>query len=392
MKILFLTTEDSSFWSHRLALARAAKNEGAEVVIMTRSGKYHSRLEKEGFRIIPWKISRRSLNPIRELFSLMQVLKAYRLEQPDLVHHVAFKPIVYGGIAARLCGGISTVNTVTGLGPVFINSNPHMIFLRRLLTIVLKWVFRPVDCKVILQNGDDRDLLVKQRIAMRDKTVVIPGFGVDTDHFVPFPEPSGVPVVMLPARMLWEKGVGEFVAAASELRARGASVRMVLVGDPDPNNPGCINEAKLKEWVNSGDVEWWGQQENMPSVLCQSHVVCLPSYREGLPKVLLEASACGRAIVTTSTPGCSHAVRHGENGLLVPIKDSQSLAAAIFGLLGDKKLRTQMGARGRARAVHEFSDKLIARETLDVYQELFNFAEQSALSSFRVASRSYWLF
>lgn len=389
MKILFLTTEDSTFWSHRLALARAAKNEGAEVVIMTRSGKYCSRLEKEGFRIIPWKISRRSLNPFRELFSLIQVLRAYRLEQPDLVHQVALKPIVYGGIATRLCGGISAVNTVTGLGPVFINSSPLMVFLRRVLTIVLKWVFRPALCKVILQNDDDRDLFVKQSITMMEKTVVIPGFGVDTDHFVPLPEPSGVPIVMLPARMLWEKGVGEFVAAASELQARGVSVRMVLVGDPDPNNPGCIDEEKLKEWVSSGAVEWWGQRENMPPVLCQSHLVCLPSYREGLPKVLLEASACGRAIVTTSTPGCSQAVRHGENGLLVPIKDSQALAAAIFGLLRDKKLRTQMGASGRARAVHEFSDKQIAHQTLSVYQELFNCGELSAISSSRAANSSY---
>lgn len=372
MKILFLTTEDYSFWSHRLALARAAKNEGADVVIMTRPGEYRSRLEKEGFRIIPWSISRPSLNPFRELISFFQALAAYRLEQPDLVHHVALKPIVYGGAAARLCGGIPAVNAVTGLGPVFTNSSPLMLFLRRVLTSVLGWVFRAADCKVILQNEDDRDLLVKRRITMGEKTVVIPGFGVDTEHFVPLPEPSGVPVVMLPARMLWEKGVGEFVAAASELRARRVSVRMVLVGAPDPNNPGCITEAKLKDWANSGTVEWWGLQDNMPSILCQAHVVCLPSYREGLPKVLLEAAACGRAIVSTSVPGCAHAVRHGENGLLVPIKDSQALAAAVFSLLRNKRLRMQMGAAGRARAVHEFSDKQVSRQTLEVYQELLN--------------------
>jgi glycosyltransferase involved in cell wall biosynthesis len=378
MKILFLTTEDSSFWSHRLTLARAARDAGAEVVIMTRSGNYRSRLENEGFRIIPWKISRRSLNPIHELFSFVQVLRAYIREQPDLIHHVAFKPIVYGGIAARLWGRICTVNSVTGLGPVFINSDPLMVFLRRVLTGLLKWVFRSSNCVVILQNEDDRDLFVKLKIVMRERTVVIPGFGVDTECFRPFPEPPGVPVVMLPARMQWEKGVGEFVAAASELRTRGASARMVLVGAPDPNNPGCITEAKLNEWVNSGAVEWWGPQENMPSVLNRSQVVCLPSYREGLPKVLLEASACGRAVVTTNTAGCSSAVRDGDNGLLVPIKNSQALAAAILRLLRDDELRTKMGASGRARAVNEFSDKQVAYQTLSVYQDLFNGEVESA--------------
>jgi len=372
VKILFLTTEDFSFWSHRLTLARAAKKAGADVVIMTRSGDYRSRLEKEGFRIIPWSISRLSLNPFRELHSFFQVLRAYRIERPDLVHHVALKPAVYGGIAARLCGTLPSVNTVTGLGPVFANSSPLMLFLRQVLTIALRWVFRAANCRVVLQNDDDRDLFVKRKIAIEEKSIVLPGFGVDIEHFVPIPEPSGVPVVMLPARMLWEKGVGEFVAAAKELRDRRAPARMVLVGEPDPKNPGCIAEAQLKEWVDSGVVEWWGQQHNMPSVLCQSHVVCLPSYREGLPKVLLEAAACGRAIVTTSAPGCAHAVRHGENGLLVPIKNSQALADAIFTLLGDAGLRRQMGAAGRTRAVREFSDGRVARRTLKMYQELLN--------------------
>jgi len=372
MKILFLTTEDSSFWSHRLALARAAKKEGADVLIMIRSGEYRSRLEKEGFRIIPWRISRPNLNPFKELDSFFQVLKAYRLEQPDLVHHVALKPIVYGGIAARLCGAIPSVNTVTGLGPIFTNAGPLMVFLRRLLTNVLRCVFRAANCKVIVQNDDDRDQLVKQGIAAPEKTVVIPGFGVDTGEFVPRAEADGVPLVVLPARMLWEKGVREFVAAAEELRNRGASARMVLVGAPDPNNPGCIPEEQLKVWVDTGSLEWWGHQDNMPSVLCQSHVVCLPSYREGLPKVLLEAAACGRAIVTTSAPGCSSVVRHGENGLLVPIKNSQALADAILSLLENKELRTQMGAAGRARAVKEFSHERVAHQTLLVYQELLN--------------------
>lgn len=372
MKILFLTTEDFSFWSHRLALARAAKKEGADVLIMTRSGEYRSRLEKEGFRIIPWRISRSSLNPFRELCSFLQVLKAYLLERPDLVHHIALKPIIYGGMAARFCGSIPAMHTVTGLGHAFINATRPMLVLRRVLSSVLAWVFSAPNCKIMVQNDDDRDFVVRERIALPEKTVVIPGFGVDIEKFVPRPESSDTPVVMLPARMLWEKGVREFVEAAAELHERGALVRMVLVGAPDVNNPGCIPETQLEEWAKSGVVEWWGQCDNMPPILCQSHVTCLPSYREGLPKVLLEAAACGRAIVTTNAPGCSAVVRHSENGVLVPIKDSQALATAILGLLQNDDLRRQMGAAGRERAVNEFSDERIARQVLEVYQELLN--------------------
>jgi len=372
MKILFLTTDDQSFWSHRLTLARAAKEEGADVLIMVPSGEYRSRLEKEGFRIIPWSICRPSLNPFRELYSFLQVLKAYRLEQPDLVHHVALKPIVYGGMAARFCGRISAVHSIIGLGYAFISSSLPILVLRRVLLSVLGWIFSAPNCKVAVQNNDDRDFIVGERIVVAEKAVVVAGFGVDVETFVPRPEPSGTPVVMLPARMLWEKGVGEFVEAARKLREQGGLIRMVLVGAPDPNNPGCIPEEQLRVWLDTGNLEWWGLQDNMPSVLCRSHVVCLPSYREGLSHVLLEASACGRAIVTTSAPGCSDVVRHGENGLLVPIRDSQALATAIFDLLRNDDLRRQMGEAGRTRAVNEFSDKRMAGKMLEVYQELLS--------------------
>lgn len=372
MKILFLTTEDHSFWSHRLALARAAKQEGADVVIMARAGEYRSRLEGEGFRFIPWNISRRSLNPFRELRSFVQVVRAYRREEPDLVHHIAFKPIVYGGLAGRFCGATPAVNTVTGLGPIFTNSSFLFVVLRRALTILLKYVFKAANCKVIVQNQEDRDQFVKHGITDFEKTAVIHGFGVDTKQFVPLPESSGVALVMLPCRMLWEKGVREFVAAAEELRNRGIAVRMVLVGAPDPHNPGCIPDEQLRAWAASGAVEWWGYRDDMSSLLSQAHVVCLPSYREGLPKVLLEAAACGRAIVTTSAPGCSSVVRHGDNGLLVPIQDPQALAGAIHCVLMSKELRATMGAAGRARAISEFSDERVAGQTLSVYRDLLN--------------------
>jgi glycosyltransferase involved in cell wall biosynthesis len=372
MKLLFLSTEDSTFWSHRLALARTLRSQGVDVIVMTRSGDHLSRLEEEGFRVIPWSISRKSLNPLQELRSFFQVIRRYREERPDIVHHIALKPIVYGSLAARMCGCIPSVNTVTGLGPIFMRVKLTSRVLRSLLVKVLRLCFRAANGRVIFQNEDDRELFVKTKIATAEKTVVVPGFGVNTEQFVPCPEPDGEFVVMLPARMLWEKGVREFVEAAQELHRRGSSVRMVLVGAPDPDNPGCIPERQLREWAESGNVEWWGQQTEMPDVLHRSHLVCLPSYREGLPKVLLEAGACGRAIVTTDAPGCSYVVRHGENGLLIPIKDPRALVDAIQSLILDRVRRLQMGVAGRERTVKEFSEGMIARQTLDVYAELLN--------------------
>jgi glycosyltransferase involved in cell wall biosynthesis len=370
LKLLYLTTEDSSFWSHRLGLARAAKNEGAEVVIMAPSGKYRARLEREGFRFIPWRICRCSLNPVRELYSFAQVVKAYRNERPDIVHHIALKPIVYGGFAARMWGAMRCVNNVTGLGPLFTNSTALMVVLRSLLAKGLGFVFKAADSQIIVQNFDDRHELINRGIAAVEKTRVVQGFGIDTEQHVPRPEEGGVPVVMLASRMLWEKGVREFVAAAEELRSRGVSVRMVLVGRPDPNNPGCIPEKQLADWVDRKNVEWWGHRDGMHSVLGQAHVVCLPSYREGLPKVLLEAAACGRAVVTTNVPGCRQVVSHEVNGLLVPPRDAKALAAAIERLVRDPDLRRRLALKGRERVVEEFSHTVVVRQTLDIYRQL----------------------
>lgn len=339
---------------------------------MTYPGDSCPRLEKEGFRIIPWNISRRSMQPLRELKSLLDVISAYRIERPDLVHHVALKPIVYGSIATSFCNSIPAANTITGLGPVFINSTWQMAFLRCLLVIVLKQVLKRENCRVICQNEADRALLADLQISPLEKTTVIPGFGVDIQRFVPLPEGEGVPIAMLPARLLWEKGIREFVAAAQQLRAQKAPVRMVLVGKPDPKNPGCIPMSQVESWVQSGVVEWWGHLDDMPAALGRSNIVCMPSYGEGLPKVLLEAAACGRAIVTTRVPGCSEVVRHGENGFLIPARDSGAIAAAILNLSQDQRLRARMGATGRARVVNEFSDVEISRQIIAVYRELLN--------------------
>jgi glycosyltransferase involved in cell wall biosynthesis len=191
---------------------------------------------------------------------------------------------------------------------------------------------------------------------------------VDTGRFKPVPVPEGPPVVMLASRLLWDKGVGEFVEAARQLADSGA--RFVLVGAAEDNNPAAISRAEVERWVREGVVEWWGHQANMAATLAQASIVCLPSYREGLPKVLLEAMACGKPCITTDAPGCRDAVRHGDNGLLVPVRDAEALATAIRRLLGRPEERVRMGARGRERAVSEFSQEKAISATLAVYREV----------------------
>jgi len=347
------------------------RDRGAKVVVLTHVNYLEEAIKQEGFQLIPWHISSGSLNPFREFVAFLHVLRVYRRERPDLVHHVAIKPVVYGGLAARVCGNIPSVNAIAGLGHVFISQRRAMRLLRRLLLVLLRWSLNGKDTMAIFQTSDNRDIFIEAGIVRRGQTTVIRGSGVDPKEFSPQPEPDSVPVVILATRMLWEKGVGDFVDAASKLRERGVSARFVLVGDPDPGNPACIPRTQLLSWAASGVVEWWEHRNDMPVVFAQSNVVCFPSYYgEGVPKVLIEAAACGRAIVTTDVPGCREVVRNGENGLLVPARDREALVNAIETLLKDPPLRARMGARGREIAVQEFSEDLVVRQTLAVYREL----------------------
>jgi glycosyltransferase involved in cell wall biosynthesis len=371
LKILFLVTEDWYFVSHRLRLAQAARSAGAEVVVMTHVTGHGHELDYHGFKVIPWRISRRSLNPFREVSTFMQVLRAYRQERPDLVHHVALKPVVYGGLASHLSGRMPNVNAIAGMGHVFTSNDSGMRFLRRPLLVLLRSAIAGKRNKIVLQNDEDRRFLVKNRIVRIENTAVIRGSGVNVNEFVPEPEPAGVPIVLLASRMIWEKGIGDFVKAAQLLRAQKVRVRFVLVGKPDPENPGSISEAQLREWTEGGVVEWWGHQHNMPKVLSQANVVCLPSaYGEGVPRILIEAAASGRAIVATDAPGCRDVVCHGHNGFLVPVHDPQALANSIGQLVANPSQRTRMGARSRDLAVYGFSEEVIISETLALYEEL----------------------
>jgi glycosyltransferase involved in cell wall biosynthesis len=222
--------------------------------------------------------------------------------------------------------------------------------------------------RLIVQNPDDLALFTHSGMVQANRVVVIRGSGVDPLRFPAQPEPEGTPLVVLPARMLRDKGVREFVDAARRLREQGVAARFALVGDPDPESPASIAEAQLEQWAAQGVVEYWGWRNDMVEVYRQCHLVCLPSYREGLPKALIEAAACGRAIVTCDVAGCREVVRDGDNGLLVPVRDSAALAAALRRLIEDAGLRSRMGQRSRERAVAEFSLQRVIADTLALYR------------------------
>src|SRR4029079_12492403 len=367
MKVLFVLAEDCSFVSHRLGLAGAAQAAGFEVVVATRVGRHGEAIRAAGLRLVPFGLARTYGNPIREILALVRL---YRRERPDIVHHVALKPIVYGAVAARLARVPAQVNAVVGLGWLFTSAKGVMRLIRPAARWTLALLLRTRASLTIVQNPDDRALLIRSHLP-ESRIRLIRGAGGDTTGFAPAPEPAGPVCIVLAARMLWDKGVREFVEAARLIRQAGVQARFVLVGDPDHHNPASVPEATLRGWHGQDGIEWWGRRDDMPSVYHAAHIACLPSYyREGLPKVLLEAAACGRPLITTDAPGCREVVQDGDNGILVTPRDAQSLARAIGKLIEDEKLRRTMGKRGREIILKDFSSELVVRETLGIYREL----------------------
>jgi len=370
VKLLFLQTEDYTFWSHRLPFARAAKKAGYEVVVAAHEEAHGERIRAEGFRLVslPWR--RSGINPFYELYLLWRIVRLYTAERPDLVHQVTMKPVLYGTFAAAIAGVPAVVNTFTGLGFVFISSGLKARALRVGIGAALRLALAKRGSRTIFQNKDDLALFIGGGLIAGDRAELIRGSGVDTAAFAPTPLPAGAPLVVLPARMLWDKGVGEFVSAARALRARGIDARFALVGDADEANPAAVPPAKLAEWKAEGAVEWWGHRADMDEVYRQASVVCLPSYREGLPKALMEAAACGRALAAADVPGCREVVVHDDTGLLFAVRDAAGLAAALERLLGDSALRARLGAGARTLAVSAFAQEKVVEQTLKVYRRL----------------------
>jgi glycosyltransferase involved in cell wall biosynthesis len=368
-RLLYLATEDWAFCSNRLPLAVAARKVGYRVAVATRVARHGDQIRGAGLELFPLHFRRGLRGPTDELGAFREILRTYRRFAPDLVHHVAIKPILLGSLAARVAGVPCVVNALTGRGFVFVSDRWFARALRPGVRAGLRLASRGRSVRVLLQNADDFEIW-GDGWRQDSNFVVIRGSGVDTDRFVPSPEPPPPVVVTMPARLLWDKGVGEFVEAARRLRADGVRARFRLVGDTDEENPAGVSREQLGVWHEEGVIEWSRWQEDMGAVYDQSHVVCLPSYAEGLPKVLLEAAACARAIVATDVPGCREIVRDGDTGLLVPARDAIALSAALRRLIDDPGLRARLGRRGRTAAEEEFGLKGVVGRTLEVYAEL----------------------
>jgi glycosyltransferase involved in cell wall biosynthesis len=369
-KILFIANEDWFFLAHALPLARAARDLGCEIYVLAKVNHDTEKFEREGFRLVPWNIRRRSMDPLAESNALFQVMRTCRELRPDLVHALSLKQAVYGGIVGQVLN-IPTLSAITGLGHVFAAQSLSMRLLKRVLLGLLRLSQRAEMSALTVENSEDLDLLVGSKAVRLDRAFLIRGAGVNTDFYVPQPEPNGVPTIGLASRLLWYKGVGEFCSAAEILKRAGVAARFALIGDNDPQNPSSVPTEQLGHWHEAGGIELWGRHTDMRRVFAKVHIICLPTfYREGIPKILLEAAAAGRPIVTTDVPGCRDIVHHGENGLLVPPRDTRALADALRTLIEDRKLRLALGSRGRERAVSEFRVELVVRETLGLYSQL----------------------
>lgn len=365
-KLLFVVTEDWYFVSHRLPLAVAAQVAGFNVVVATRAGQRADAIRNAGIRLIPFELSRRGGNPIAEVIALWRL---YLGERPDVVHHVALKPVMLGSLAAWFARVPTQVNAVAGMGWLFTSSNCFVRWIRPVFRAVLVRLLMQPHSLTIVQNPEDLALLERSGVNAT-RLRLIRGAGVDIHRFCPMPE-RPVPIcVVLVSRMLWDKGVGEFVEAARYLTEAGVVARFLLVGAPDLANPASVPETALRAWHGQHGVEWWGRQEDIASLLQAAHIACLPSYREGLPKSLIEAAACGLPVVTTDVPGCRDAIEPGRTGLLVPVRDEKALADAIKSLIDDPTRRRQMGAAGRDFAEREFSIEKVVDAHLAIYQEL----------------------
>ena len=369
-RVLFLVTEDWYFCLHRLALAKVVRDQGYEVIVATRVNDQGSRITDAGLKLVPIQLSRSSRNPFRDLAAVLELARIYRREKPDIVHHVAMKPILYGSWAAMLSRPKVVINAFAGLGYVFTATTWQARLARGIISLMLRSAFLVTPAVAMFENGDDFEALRSRSVVSRDRSIIVRGSGVDENDFVPGPEAPGDPVVLLAGRMLWDKGIGEFIAAARIVRNLGIKARFALAGRTDPSNPSSISEDQLREWQAEGIVEYWGTRSDMPAVVASAHIVTLPSYREGLPTFLLEAASGARPVVATDVPGCREIVRDGKNGLLVPAKDADALAKALVKLLESPDLRRQMGNYGRQMVLDSFTVRHVTSRVLRLYSEL----------------------
>ena len=338
---------------------------------MSRYTNHRKVIENAGVEIIDWPLDRSSKNPLTELNAIKSIISSIRKFRPDIIHSVAMKPVIYSAIASIFTGLDNRIFALAGLGFVFTSNRRSAKILRPFLKVIFSLLFKGKKTKLILQNPDDRRQLLSKGVINPKNIRLIRGAGVDTKTFSFKTIPSNMPIIILPSRMLWAKGIQDFVDCAIEINKKVKKARFVLVGTPDIQNPDAISKVRLKKWNEEGVIEWWGHQSDMVKVYHQSTIVCLPTtYGEGLPKSLLEAASCGRPIVAYDVPGCREIVQDGYNGYLVKPKSINGLVDAITKILNSYELCVQMGKNGRQLVKKHFTQEKIARETMAVWEEV----------------------
>lgn len=372
--LVFLVTEDWYFWAHRLPQARAARDAGFRVAVATRVDRHGDLIRGEGFELHPLAWRRGSVNLIGGIAAVTEISRLYRRVKPALAHHVSQKPILIGSVAARLAGVPRIVNAFTGLGFMFVAATLRARLLRALVVPILRMSTTGRSVRFLVENPDDRGTLAARRIAASDQIVLIRGSGVDVDHYRPLPDPGESPIVIgCATRMLRIKGVADVVSAFRLLRARGAEVRLLLAGAPDPENPAAVPEAELRAWAAEPGIEWLGQIPDVRAIWARAHIAVLASLGgEGIPMSLMEAAACGRPLVATDVPGCREIVRSEETGLLTPPGNPGALAQALGRLAEDHQLRRRLGAAARIRVASGLDSVSVGRETVALYRELLD--------------------
>jgi glycosyltransferase involved in cell wall biosynthesis len=369
-RLLYVVAEDWYFLSHRLPMARSARAAGFEVHVATNVGDDAEAIGREGFILHPVRFRRGRLSPFRTLRTILALRKVYRTVDPAIVHHVAMQPIALG-IVASFGRRFSAIYAITGLGHAFIAETGKARSLRRGIRALLRYGLSRRRAIGLVQNPDDRDMLTDLGVKP-EKIVLIAGSGIDADRFRPIPEPDGPVTVAFVGRMLDDKGVRTLMAAHRMLRASNVACELLLAGSPDPANPGSIPPAEIARWGREPGVTWLGQVADIATVWRRAHIAVLPSRREGLPKSLLEAAACGRPLIATDVPGCREIVIHDKTGLVVPVDDAHALAAAMQRLIRSSQQRVRFGVAARRLVAERFAADLVGKATVALYQRLLN--------------------
>ena len=375
-KIIINLTEDWFFVSHFLGRALEAKKAGYEVYISCNEEHSRKYIEENGIKFFPLPLDRRGINPIYEFYVLLKYLYIFNKVKPDIVHNVGPKPIIYGSIVSKLVKIKSVINAPIGMGFVFTSSSIKAKLLKKILLFLFRFTLNKHHGKhkknrVIFENSDDMNFFINSKIVKFSEAILIRGAGVEIDdQLIKKKKANEIPTISLVARMLKDKGIYEFVEAAKILHDKKIKSRFLLIGDIDTKNPTSLKQSTLEEWNDKKIIEWLGWVKDVKSILLETDILCLPSYREGLPKSLLEGAAIGLPLVTTDTVGCREVVLEGINGYLVPIKEPKELSLAIQKLIEDKELRLRMGKESLRIAKSEFSSEIINSQTLSIYNEL----------------------